>query len=72
MKLIQKIKTTISNIKRALSIRFTVFEVMIMFVGAFFLLATALDPLASREVAFIGGLSLSEILYILVRKYKGE
>jgi hypothetical protein len=72
MKLIQKIKTAISSVKRALSVRLTVFEVMIIFVGAFFLLATILDPEASREVAFIGGLSLSEILYILVRKYRGE
>jgi|SaaInl5LU_22_DNA_1037371.scaffolds.fasta_scaffold18713_7 hypothetical protein len=72
MKLIQKIKTAISSVKRALSVRLTVFEVMILFVGAFFLLATILDPEASREVAFLGGLSFSEILYILIRKYRGE
>jgi hypothetical protein len=62
-------KQFLKKIKSISPKNFTPFEVVIVFSGCFFILATVLDKSAQREIAFVAGLFLYKILSILLEKY---
>jgi len=65
-------KQFLKKIKGITARQFTAFEMMIIFAGCFFILATVLDKSAQREIAFMAGLASYKILSILLEKYNKE